>query len=493
MATTTVTTNVPGPTFGTQGFIEPAESDILRGIVQDIQAAFGGVLNFSTTDGSLTNATPQGQLAASIAAIVGNVNDTFLMMTQMLDPAFSFGRYQDGLARIYFIERNPSLPTVVEALCTGLEGVLIPVGATAKAVDGNLYTCTGSGTIPASGSITLPFACSIPGPIPCPPGALDTIFSTILGWDRIENLTEGILGQDLETRAQFERRRSLSVAHNALGFLPAILGAVLSLEGVLDAYVVENVENVPRTIGGVILAPNSLYVAVVGGDPDEICRAIWEIKAPGCAYNGNTTRTVYDTSEGYNPPFPAYQVSYQVPDPLPVIFAVTIKPNPLVPANALSLTQQAIVRAMAGADGGSRATIGATLFASRYYEPVAEALGPTVAIVNIKIGTQNTASAKFNGMISSGSLGGTLTVTSVTSGTLSAGQTVQGSGVAAGTMILGLLSGTLGGTGTYRVSLSQTTVAQVMYAVRALVDESPVLIDQAPTVALADITLILET
>src|SRR6185503_8543452 len=155
--------------------------------------------------------------------------------------------------------------------------------------------------------------------------------------------------------------------------------------------------------------------------PDEICRAIWEIKAPGCAYNGNTTRTVYDTSEGYNPPFPAYQVSYQVPEPLPVIFSVTIKPNPLVPANALTLTQQAIIRAMAGADGGSRATIGATLFASRFYEPVAEALGPTVAIVNIKIGTQNTTSAQFTGLISSGSIGGTMTVTAITSGTLSVG------------------------------------------------------------------------
>lgn len=54
--------------------------------------------------------------------------------------------------------------------------------------------------------------------------------------------------------------------------------------------------------------------------------------------------------------------------------------------------------------------------------------------------------------------GGLMTVTAVGSGTLYVGNTLKGTGVPAGTVILGQLSGTTGGTGTYTVS-TQTTVA----------------------------------
>ena len=102
-------------------------------------------------------------------------------MANQFDPAFAAGRFQDAIGRIYFIERNPALPTVVQATCTGLAGVPIPVGALARAEDGNVYTCTEAGTIPQSGSIVLSFECSTPGPIACPAGTLDRIFQAIPG------------------------------------------------------------------------------------------------------------------------------------------------------------------------------------------------------------------------------------------------------------------------------------------------------------------------
>ena len=73
----------------------------------------------------------------------------------------------------------------------------------------------------------------------------------------------------------------------------------------------------------------------------------------------------------------------------------------------------------------------------------------------------NTAAvaAVFNGAIA----GTTLTVNSVASGTLYVGQTVQGTGITANTVITALGTGT-GGTGTYTVSQSQTISAETMYA-----------------------------
>lgn len=57
----------------------------------------------------------------------------------------------------------------------------------------------------------------------------------------------------------------------------------------------------------------------------------------------------------------------------------------------------------------------------------------------------------------------TLTVSGVTSGSLSIGQTIQGSGVTSGTIITALGTGT-GGTGTYTVNRSQTVGSSTLYA-----------------------------
>src|ERR1019366_4879807 len=135
-------TSVPLVTFGPQGFIAPAESDILAGVQADMNAAFGGNLNPALE-------TPQGQLASSMAALTGNANDIFAFYTQQIDPAYAEGRMQDGIARIYFLERNPAQPTSVTVNVSGLSGVQIPVGALAQATDGNLYLATGSASIPA--------------------------------------------------------------------------------------------------------------------------------------------------------------------------------------------------------------------------------------------------------------------------------------------------------------------------------------------------------
>lgn len=66
-----------------------------------------------------------------------------------------------------------------------------------------------------------------------------------------------------------------------------------------------------------------------------------------------------------------------------------------------------------------------------------------------------------------GSISGTtLTVTAVSSGTLTIGQTLSGTNVANGTIITGYTTGT-GGTGTYTVSISQTTASTTITATGA--------------------------
>lgn len=407
-------TNVPQPIFGPTGFIVPTDDAILAGRLADFNAAFGGGLNVTNLE------TPQGQLASSESAIISDADQTFLFYTQQVDPSYADGRMQDAIGRIYFIERLPALQTVVSCLCTGEQNTVIPVGSLAQDASGNTYLATTGGTIPASGSITLQFANQVVGPIPCPANTLTIIYKAIPGWDTINNPSDGVLGQNTETRQAFEVRRAQSVAQNSIGSVPSVLGAVLNVPGVLDAYVTENDTAAPVTKLGYTLAANSLYVAVVGGAQSDVATAIWSKKAPGCPYNGNTSVTVFDTNSGYNPPHPSYTVKYQTPAELSILFAVTLVNSTLIPANAGTLIQNAIIKAFSGGDGGPRARIGNNLLASRYYAPIA-ALGPWAQIESLYIGSNNTAAAVFAGSIT----GTALTITSTQSGTIAIGQVIS--------------------------------------------------------------------
>lgn len=375
-----MTTNVPAPSFGVAGFVAPAESTILTGVQADQQAAFGGNLNPSLT-------TPQGQLAQSTTAIIGEANNQFLALANGVDPAYAAGRMQDAIGRIYYITRNPAQSTVVTATCTGLFGTVIPIGAQARDQAGNIYLCTAAGTIPVGGSISLPFACAITGAISAPIGYVNTIYQAIPGWDSITNAAAGVIGNDVESRADFEYRRKNSVAINAQGSLPAIYAAVFNVANVIDVFCYENNTNAAVLYGATnySVAPHSIYVAAVGGISTAIAQAIWTKKNTGCDYNGNTSVTVTDTS-GYSIPYPTYPVKYETPSALPILFAVQITNSTLLPSDIVSLVQTAIINAFYGVDGGQRARIASTIFASRYYAPVS-LISPAVSIISILIGT----------------------------------------------------------------------------------------------------------
>ena len=370
--------SVPRVTISQTGIVLPTESEILSGVQADMNAAFGGNLNLSLS-------TPQGQLASSLAAIIGAKNDLFAKYINQIDPATASGSMQDAIGRIYFLDRLPATSTAVQVVCTGLSGVVIPVGALVSDADSNLYACATAGTIPISGTITLPFSAVEAGPIVCGAGAITTIYKAIIGWDTATNAEAGITGTNVESRADFEYRRQQSVAVNAIGSLASIYANVFSIDGVTDVYSTQNVTDDPITVGGVTLVPHSVFVAVSGGDQDAIARAIWKKTSIGCNYNGNTTVTVTDTS-GYNAPYPTYDIKFQVPEELPIHIAVTVQnQSALTESNISELVKEAILAAFVGADGGTRARIGSTVYASRFYSAVGSV--GALATLSIFIGT----------------------------------------------------------------------------------------------------------
>ena len=67
--------NVPNVAFNDSGIVLPLESQILAGVAQDYNDAFGGKLNTALE-------TPQGQLISSTTAIIGDKNAELALLAR---------------------------------------------------------------------------------------------------------------------------------------------------------------------------------------------------------------------------------------------------------------------------------------------------------------------------------------------------------------------------------------------------------------------------
>ena len=480
-----MTTNVPAIQFLPTGLSVPTEAQVLTGIFADLNAAFGGNLNTALN-------TPQGQWSTAQAAAVAAANAVFAAIVNGIDPDTAIGFMQDAIGRIYFLNRNPGVATVVQCTCTGAVNTPIATGAQAQDTSGNLYQCVAGGTIGSGGTVSLTFANVVLGPIPCPASTLTTISQGASGWESITNPAPGVVGANIETPTAFEFRRQNSVAGNAQGWQAAVYGAVFGLPGVIDCFLYEN------TTGGTViygsthfsLAANSIYVGVIGGAPAAIEQAIWSKKSPGCNYNGNTSGTVYDTSGNYVSP-PAYTVSFNnnSENAVNCYFAVSITNLSTLPANIVALVQTAIVNQFTGQTQGlPRARIGSQLVALAYAAAVQSAAGPGIAVPVLSIGI----GSAFTGLGTLVNGSDVLTVTTASTGLLSFGTVVSGTDIPAATYVVQQLTGTAGGVGTYQMSANATGTVGSAEAITGTPGDSATFgIDQAPTISASNVTVTL--
>lgn len=370
------------------GFQVPSLADILAGTISDLQAAFSGRLSFYDANGNLETSRPQSQLAISEAAILDDVNSAFLALVAGVDPKTSSGVMQDAIGRIYFMERRSGTPTVVTGLCRGAQGTVIPAGIIVQDTSGQTYTAMSSGTIGADGTVSIEFANTQNGPVPCPPGTLTQLYQIISGWDSVTNPVAGAVGQNVETRADFEARRQASVAANSIGQNASLMGALLELPGVTDAFVTDNPSQADTIQQGVTIPAGAQYILVEGGNPADIGRAILNKKPPGIPTIGTQIVTVQDTNPVYAGNQPSYSFHYDRPTPVAVYVVMEIAASDAVPSNAAQLIQQAIVAYLT--TGENRIRLGKTIYASRL-SAVVDGLGDWAEVLTLTIGTDRNA------------------------------------------------------------------------------------------------------
>lgn len=366
---TTLKTAVPGVTITETGLLAPNISDVLAGRLTDIDTAFGGGVRKILT-------SPQGQLASSEAEIIAEVQDKLLCLFNQVNPDYAAGRFQDGIGRIYFMDRVPGRGTLVTATCIGAVRATIPAGSLAVDDAGYQYASVNDEIIGPDGRAQVVFQNTQTGAIPCGSGKLNQIYRAVPGWDAITNDAPGVLGNEVESRAAFETRRRQSVAKNAQNIDLSILSQVLGVPGVVDAYVWSNRKPTIVTQGATHypVKPKSVFISVYGGANSDIANAIFIKANPGVDFNGDITVEV-EQKELYSPPYPKYEITWLRATPTRVYFKVAIQDVDNLPSDIDTMIKAAITDAFNGNDGTStKAGIGTLIGAGRYYA-VVTALG----------------------------------------------------------------------------------------------------------------------
>lgn len=354
------------------GVIQPDTSEIYTEVSTDWNLAFGG-------DMQTEESTPQGQLITSLTTEIDNKNNNLVNIINQINPKTNSGIWQDAIGYIFFLERKLAESSIVTCQCVGLSGTVIPAGSTIKNTNGDLFTSNDEATIPLGGTVDVSFSSVENGAISVNSNTLTSIVSTISGWDSVDNASAGSIGRDVETRAEFEARRELSVAKNSSGTISSIYSNVSNIEDVLDVYAQQNRTNTTITVDTVDILPNSVYTSVLGGDTQEIAEAIESVLSAGCGTIGNTSYDVIIPDNGV-----IEEINFQRPIAKGVKIEVKLNSTPTTPVDIADTIKDIVFNNFYGLDGiNSRVKMGQDLYASRFYSGVATIDGINVISIEI--------------------------------------------------------------------------------------------------------------
>ena len=377
MSVSNVSTNW-GISFSEKGIEIANASDIYTAVMNLFVSAFALQNKQLNTSG----ATPQGQLATSIAAIINNKNIDFLKIANNFDIDKATGIWLDALCALFNIVRKSATHTIVNCTCTGLAGTVISGKNTsspsrAQDTNGNTYVCSNTTTIPAGGSVTVQFENEVGGAISCAANTLTTIVTTTSGWDTINNPSDGVIGDNVESDSELRARYKEFVNNNASGTINALISAVRGVSGVLDCAGAENPTGSSISVGGYTIAANTYTLSVLGGANSDIAQAMFE-KHSMATQTGNTTITYTDSDTGVN-----YNFSILRPTELSYYFKVTLANQLSLPSNIADLVKEAIYNDFYD----NRVRINSTTYASRFYNAV-NSIIDGIEIVSIEMASK---------------------------------------------------------------------------------------------------------
>lgn len=281
-------------TLTTEGMQIRTREDIVTQIGNNLIANFGSLFDVSPE-------SPDGQVIGIIADAIYNEEVSSQAAYQSSDPDSAIGVALEYVCEYNGVFRQEETATTVVVQLTGTAGTVVPEGSLVS--DGNEeYTTTASATIPSDVTVT----CNTLGRVEVAANTVQTVVSSIVGWDGVDNNLVGVTGLDRESDAQLRNRRARSTINSGVNTIEAIYESLNKL-GTEFVAIEVNDTNVPTTI-----PPHSFLTVVSGGSDQGVAESIFANKPAGILSSGTTTVAVLD-SKNYS-----HDISFSRPTPFSI-------------------------------------------------------------------------------------------------------------------------------------------------------------------------------
>lgn len=322
-----------------RGVVVPDTATTRAQVESEWREAFGQDLDVSPD-------TPQGVLITAEVEARDAVARNNAEVANQINPDIASGIWLDAIWRLTGGYRRPATPSLLQGVQFGGQpGTLIPAGSEAVVADsGERFATVADITLDGAGVATGTMQSVTLGRIACPVGALDTIATTVLGWETVNNPVAAIVGTEEESDFASRRRRRNTLALQGISLSEAVTSRLYAVDGVRSLVFRENILPTSEVIDGITLSPHSVYACVSGGDDADIAQALLETKTAGAAWNGSVLVSVIDPFSGQ-----AYTVRFERPTPVLLYIRVTVRATPL---NAESLVRNAIINYANGLNDG---------------------------------------------------------------------------------------------------------------------------------------------
>jgi hypothetical protein len=251
-----------------------------------------------------------GGLSEMFSDLEGGVADLY---NGVANPNGATGQFLTNIAGVNGVSRNAGAYSYVPVMFTGTNGTNIPTGTVLQSTqaDGtvaswsNIYTLTNGVPVPGTvvGSSNSWAICTILGAVRCPAGSSIKLMTVLAGVTGVSVTSDATLGYVSEGDPNLRLRRQSSFSLASQGMADGLQAALSNMRdgGNLvcsQAAVWENntgvVQNFP---GGGTLNPYSIRPVVVlapGANPNLVTQKIYNLKAPGCSTQGNTSGYAVD-------------------------------------------------------------------------------------------------------------------------------------------------------------------------------------------------------
>jgi hypothetical protein len=207
--------------------------------------------------------------------------------------------------------------------------------------------------------------------------------TNVLGWESIDNSVAATPGIATQSEIAARRQRNSEIALLGSGIFDAVFSRVSAVEGVSSLTLRENVTDSVQVIDGITLSPHSIWACVSGGLDSEVAFALLESKSAGSNWNNGNSGT--PVSESIIEPLSgqSYDVLFDRPDQIPVLYQVTIASTTL--SSPIQIVKDAILSYAAGElDGEEGLMVGSDVSPFEAAGAI-NVVEPAINVLNIEV------------------------------------------------------------------------------------------------------------